>query len=356
VLVVGFYFRNFVPNTVSYYEPADSLGLGLVRASNVLAIALGMGGGESLWTFSGPTVATLLLMSAVLLVAILWNQRSERARALGLLLFVGFVACYALVIGWERPLCLGYYGTYPALGLCCVYYVWGLYASARVGSFVQAFLVALVCAIFPLNTHFGLEYGSDKHQEMEPLEQDLRAGAPPYKVVRYHWTVIYSEMGSTESLFARLRSLRDAGCGNFRYMGENPPFREVPLSLTPTAVNGITWDEGTFRVSGEDSYLVFSVPEPTLVAGVRVTYIHSGEAGGKYADTNPAFRLFWKRRDQNTFPPFQSYSNTWLGTGPEEQTETIWVDETIDQLRIHPDDKPCNFKIVNIVLIVPSEE
>jgi hypothetical protein len=147
-------------------------------------------------------------------------------------------------------------------------------------------------------------------------------------------------------------NLRDAGCGNFRYMGEDPPFREIPLSLTPTDVKGLTWDKGTARVSEEDCYLVFPMPERKLVAGVRITYIHSGEPG-----VRPAFRLFWKRSDQKEFPPDQSLSMPSLETGPEEKTtETMWIDEAIDQLRIHPDDKPCTFKILKMVLIVPTEQ
>jgi hypothetical protein len=46
-----------------------------------------------------------------------------------------------------------------------------------------------------------------------------------------------------------------------------------------------------------------------------------------------------------------------LETGPEEKTtETMWIDEAIDQFRIHPDDKPCTFKILKMVLIVPTEQ
>jgi hypothetical protein len=378
LVVVGLYFHNFEFGTIEqipgYSGQGDSVRTRLKRAVQILAAAPGVGGGaeswtrmwgmkeaepwaEWMWKFSGLAVAALLLISAVLLIVTLWNQPRERSRALGLLLFVGFVVCYALLLGWERRNIRDYYSTFPALGLCCIYYVWGLYASSGAGSFAQVGLFAFVCAMFPLNTYNGLMSAWWSHTWIkEPMEQALRDGAPPYKIIRYHrdafwWGVVPGD------LHQLLTSMRDAGCGNFRYMGEDPPFREVPLSLTPTAVKGLTWDKGTARVSGEDDYLIFPVPERRLVAGVRITYIHSGDAGGGPALS--AFRLFWKRSDQKEFPPDQSLSLPvpWLETGPEERTtETIWIDETIDQLRIHPDNKPCDFKILKIVLLVPAEK
>jgi hypothetical protein len=360
LLVVGLYFRNFDYQTIEQIEGysghGDSVRVRLERAVQVLSIALGTGGtGRGLWKLSGPAVAVLLLISAVLLVVALWNQPRERSRALGLLLFLGFVACYALLLGWERQMVArGYYSTFPALGLCCIYYVWGLYASCSVGSFAQVVIFAVVCAMFPVNTYHGLNWAREHHnQRMEPTEQAMRAGVPPYKLIRFHRNTLVPGGNDTgDWLIPLVRSLRDAGCGNFRYMGEDPPFREVPMSLTPTAMKGLTWNEGNAHVSSEDDYLIFPVPERRLVAGVRITYIHSGNAGGR-----PAFRLFWKRSDQNEFPTDQSLSMPWLQTGPEERTTgTIWIDETIDQVRIHPDDKPCTFKILKMVLIVPGNQ
>jgi hypothetical protein len=358
LMIVGLYFRNYTFNAVYYLEPADSMGIGLTRAAKLLAISFGMGGGESLWAITGPAVAALMLITAGLLAVIWWNQPIERSRAWGLLLFVFFVVCYALLLGWERPHIVGYYGTFPALGLCAVYYAWGLYASSRIGSIVQTCLFAFTCATLPINTHLGLVTGWEHHHETEGLEQALRDGMPPHKIVRYYRGVFYSNSGATDWLFPLLRSLRDAGCGNFRYMGEDPRFREVSLSLTPTTVKGLTWDRGTARVYGEDSYLDFPVAETRPIAGVRITYVHSSDTGGR-----PAFRLFWKRSDQKDFPSDQSFppdhtlALPWMETGPEERTTgTIWIDETIDQLRIHPDDKPCDFKILNLVLIVPANQ
>jgi hypothetical protein len=356
--LAGLYFRNFVFGTteewIDYMAPqTDSAGFRLTRGLQVLAIAFGLGGAETVWPFSGPTVAVLLLITAGLLIVTFWNQTRERQRVLGLLLFVGFVSCYALLVGWERQLCfVGYYGIIPALGLCCMYYVWGLYGSPRVGAFAQVVLFACVCAVFPFNTHNGLVYARDHHyRQMEPLEQALREGTPPYKIITYHRMALDNGYHNTgDYLIPLLRSLRESGCGNFRYMGEDPPFQEVPISLTPTAVKGLIWDKGTARVSAKDSYLIFPVPESRRVAGVRITYVHSSDTGGR-----PAFQLFWKRSDQKEFPPDQSLFMPWLETGPDEKTTgTIWIDQTIDQLRIHPDDKPCDFKILKVVLIVPA--
>jgi hypothetical protein len=225
--------------------------------------------------------------------------------------------------------------------------------DVQLGSFAQVILFGFMCAIFPLNTYYGVSWACDHHyRKMEPLEQAMRDGAPPYKIIAHHRNGLGADYCTTgDWLHPHLRRMRDAGCSNFRYVGEDPPFREVPLSLTPAAVKGLTWHEGIARVSGEDSYFLFPVPEPRRIAGVRITYVHSSDTVGK-----PAFRLFWKGSDQKEFPPDQSLSMPLLDIGPEERTTlTIWIDEAIDQLRIHPDDKPCDFKIVSIVLIVPAD-
>src|SRR5262249_52890659 len=154
-------------------------------------------------------------------------------------------------------------------------YVWGIYGRPGVGTLVQTCLFVLVCAVFPLNTTCGLGMGSYQLWHSELVKRDLKSGAPPYKIVRYHWDRMYFDMGSTAPLIPHLRDLRDAGCGDFRHMGEDPLFREVPMSVTPISIEGATWDKGTAHVFGKDAYLIFPVPETKPVAGVRITYVHS---------------------------------------------------------------------------------
>lgn len=38
-----------------------------------------------------------------------------------------------------------------------------------------------------------------------------------------------------------------------------------------------------------------------------------------------------------------------------DRTLTVWVDATIDQFRLYPDDAPCEFRLSRIELLVPDQ-
>jgi hypothetical protein len=152
--------------------------------------------------------------------------------------------------------------------------------------------------------------------------------------------------------------LHHAGIGQFKLLKDTPTFRELPLAIVPTAVDQMTWSEGIGHGFGHNSSLTFTLDVPQLIYAIRLKYSYGPTA------VNPAFfRMAWKNTGRNDFDTAErnihlklQHWQTYAPTGPGEKTLTIWVNETIDQFRIQPDTKPCDFRLAEIVVLVPSAE
>jgi hypothetical protein len=148
-------------------------------------------------------------------------------------------------------------------------------------------------------------------------------------------------------------------------VGEPPGYREIPVPVAPVEVRQMTWKGGTGR--GNDPYLVFALQQPQLVGqdphlvydartplpvdGIRLKYTYEDTPVGR----GPAFfQMFWRGSDRSDFG-LDRWSFRWLDVGPGERTTTVWVHDTIDQFRIHPDNKPCAFTLTEITLLVPAD-
>jgi hypothetical protein len=117
----------------------------------------------------------------------------------------------------------------------------------------------------------------------------------------------------------------------------------VLIPIVPADLKQIEWKDRTGHGSGPDSYLMFALPQPTVVAAVRIRWSHSN-------GYTTFFRAFWRRSDRSEFPKQHQY---YWSYGLEEPL-TIYIADTIDQIRIHPDVKPIDFTISEIALLVPS--
>jgi hypothetical protein len=135
---------------------------------------------------------------------------------------------------------------------------------------------------------------------------------------------------------------------SFLLLDDPPSSRDIPLPVEPVALSGMTWKDGTGIAQGGDPRIVFALEKPQFVHALRLKY--------SYAEANgPAhFRLSWKRNDQANFDGAGRSVRLELSTGPGERTETVLVRDTVDQIRIDPDDKPCVFTIAEIVLQAPA--
>jgi hypothetical protein len=90
------------------------------------------------------------------------------------------------------------------------------------------------------------------------------------------------------------------------------------------------------------------LPAPEFVAGIRLRFSHSNPYSAN-------IQVSWKKSDESAFPKSAQYirPRCFLDLQPGENTLTIYIADTIDQVRIHADDKPFDFCPSEIVLLVP---
>jgi hypothetical protein len=180
---------------------------------------------------------------------------------------------------------------------------------------------------------------------MEAFEKDLRAGVPTYVLLRRHAPFLYFSLN--DQLGEGMMMLHRAAIGPFHSLRDDPAFRQVPLPAVPDGLEQMTWEGGSARGTGDDPSVVFTLPEPRFVGGIRITY--------SYPDTDGSplyFRVFWRRSDRGDFSQRQSYLNAYLERAAAQKTATIWIGETIDQFVIHPNNKDRYFKINKLILLI----
>ena len=90
--------------------------------------------------------------------------------------------------------------------------------------------------------------------------------------------------------------LRGAGVGAFRYLRDDPPFREIALPLTPVETHDMEWQDGVAHATKMYGYVTFALPRDIHVAGIRLDYT--------YLNRNrvvPFLGLYWKSSDEADF-------------------------------------------------------
>jgi hypothetical protein len=278
------------------------------------------------------------------------GRPEERPRALGLLAFLAAVVSLAAGLGWGRSgqgELAGFqdrYVTMAAPALCLVFFSCELFGTPFVRRFVPTCLFVATCLFLWPSTRDGLVQGRVLWAHTRAFERDVRRGVPTYALVRRYTPYLHP---SQDALAEFLGMLHRAGIGVFRSLRGNPAFREVSVPLTPSDVRSLTWEGGTAHVTGFDSELVFTLPEPRYVAGIRLTYTHRNAQG-----TPACFQLDWKRGAQADYQEGQRYAIWALPTGPEKTT-TVWLSDEVKQFRIQPDNQRCEFHIAKLVLLVP---
>jgi hypothetical protein len=317
------------------------------------------GSDESIPPVFGVGVLVLSLLSAALLVVVWRKQPQERPRALGLLLFLGAMAALAWAMGSARAgrgPGAGYQGRYVILAtpvLCCLYFVWECYGPPRSRRLIQIGLVTALCLLFSLNVRTTLQFAKEHREQMGAAERDVLAGMTPRAVTMRNLSFVYdSQAGPEEAeyMVSLLTMLRRAGIKPFNRMAEEADAREVAFPVVPVAMNQMTWKDGVGEGHGDDPYLVFALPEPQLVRGIRVTCAYERTA------LPITFQAFWRRQsDQPEFEEGRSYTQE-LKEDAGERTILIPVNETIDQFRIDPDVKPCVIRLTKIELLVPAAD
>lgn len=345
LLLTAFFFTNF-QHGISRANASADWGITLETSLAVLTASFG----PLLywfWPFAGYTILLVLVVSAgVLVEAATTGGVPERARSLGLLIFLAALTTLALVLGWTHGNSGVYrafsYYLYPVLTSCWVYLAWCVFRPTTVGFFAQAVLFTFLCLILPLTIQPGLGAARHRQAAVAALEQDVRNGVLPYVLLARHAAALGGGMDGAD-LTAAMILLRQDRLGPFRKLQDNPHFRELPLALEPVEVNEIRWEGGSAHGTGAGSYLTFALPQPIAVAGIRLKGLSSN-------GSDAVLQLSWKKSDAAGFPEKpQAVFNSGVSLNPL----TVFIADMIDQVRIYPDVKEFDFRIAELVLLVP---
>ncbi len=303
------------------------------------------------WPDSGGLLFVLLSLCTVILPVVMWRNRGlGRSRALALLLFLGALVTLGLGVGRGR----GYKGveyalTYqlmPTMVLPCLYFIYGLYRPRTLGYFLQMCLFFLVSLAVAFDMQAGIPEIRNRHEAVKALEKDVEAGNPPSVLIARHSGLLRN--GDLDQNIANvLKEFREVKIGAFRHLHDDPPFQEQPVPLETVELVDATRDEETNFIhgNGDASYLVIRLPEPTFVAGIRMDCTTPTQLEG-----TGNFQILWGSKEHGSFP------TSGIGYPGIGDTLTVFISDTVDEIRIYPDAKPFTSGLTNIVLLLPGME
>lgn len=301
-------------------------------------------------------MAVVLAIVSFGLGAVVLKSAKERARAAGLLLFIGAMTTLALAVGLGRNGFEPRYVTLSVPVVCCIYLVASIYCPPRVCTYSLMALFAVPCVCFWINTHSGLRYGSSLRSELGSFERGMVKGVPPYRLVHAYLAYLHPNVQLVNDY---LPMLRDANIGDFRFLRPNPRFEEIDVPLQPFDLRHCTWKNGTATTTSSDAYIDFAVPKAIFAAGIHLTYTVENTAG-----TPPYFSIAWRPNTSSAFTRERSYyvsptgdranweRGSWARIGEPETEMNLWVCDRVEGIRIKPDLQPCVFRLSELKLLV----
>ena len=354
--LVGRYFVGFeeVPN----YALGSTFSATAEEAVRFFAAGFGPTFRGS-WPLSGVAAVLALLATTALLLWTIRYRPEERARALGLASFLAAMGSLALGLGFG-----GRYGfqaryvTLAAPAWCAAHLVWAICPSPAwlPRSLGPSALALAALASFHPNLQSGLEHARDLRTHLAAFEHDVAAGEPPYRLVARHGRYLHPHH---ELLSDYMPMLRAAGVGAFAELRDDPPFVEIPIRLDALSIEQCTIDGDTIRATGGIPEIVLALPAAERVAGFRLRCAYRSlqpglpcialywHGGGAEAGFGKRYYMFSPTGDRATWE-----RNSWSRRSEAEITLTCWIDEPATHLRLHPDYKPCELRIRELVMLV----
>jgi hypothetical protein len=360
LLLVPLYFVGFVggthrPNLANLHDIETWLKV----AGQSLVMSLGAVG-LPLWHELRWLVAGLALFGVAGLGLLRLRRPQECYRVAGLFFFLGALASVALGLAWgrfwgARDAGLAWRYSYLGLPALCCLYLSGVAWAAPAGRLLQMTLFTVACVLWPVNFQTVQQYVAFRQASMSQLERDVRQGMPPGVLAERHWGWQCGYY-SPEYLAARLRMLRSAGVGDFRLLRADSTCREMPLPAVPVQVKDLVWANGEAVNFGDKPLAAFGLPAPRWVYAVRLKYRR--DLGTPY----PGLRVLWGVASQDAWteaepePPHcaEDWTLQTAGAKAKEERLTVWVDGTMDQLRVIPDKTLGRLRITSMTLLVPE--
>jgi hypothetical protein len=356
LVLTALYFIGWQP--VPYHPRSRGIHQTVETAVRFVTIGIGPAARGG-WPVSGLLPMAAFAASAGLLIRVWRDRPGERARAAGLLCFLGALASLAVGLGLGRD---GFETRYVTLALpawCAGYFAWSLYGG-RAGAPARGALALAALALHPGNTAFGLHYARELRSQLGGFERDMAAGVPLHELLHRYGPWLHPH----HDVPARyLPMLRRAGVGHYAALRQDSAMHAVPLDLHPVRATELAWLDSTARVAGPRPALLFRLPGNRLVTGIRLRYRYRSDDG-----TLPYIAMRWRKRGEPEFASdhFYKYSptgdranwerGTWDTIHDSATALTVWISDTVGEIQITPDFRPAVFRIDELSLIVPERE
>ncbi|MEP6687278.1 MAG: hypothetical protein ABJC36_02955 [Gemmatimonadales bacterium] len=355
LLLTAIYFIGW--ERVPYHPRSAGIYQTLKTSAQFVTIGLGPATRVA-WPLPGITVLAFFAATLATLARAWRDRPGERARAGGLILFLGAMASLALGLGMGRNGFEVRYVTLAVPAWCAGYLAWALYGGPDTRRWVPRGLAAVALVTLWWNVAIGLEYGRDLHDHLAAFERDLVAGVPRRDLVRRYdpWLHPHQDVP-----IEYLPMLRAAGIGVYRDLRDDPPARTVALDLTPSAVGGATWHDSTMTTSADEAWVDFTLPADRYVTGLRLRYEFTSRSG-----VLSFVGLRWQRRGQvdysdgnyKKFSPTGDRANwergTWTRLADSTTTVTVVLADTIGRIRVLSNYDPGILRIRELVLLEPE--
>jgi hypothetical protein len=296
---------------------SPGLGASLITSLEFLSGAFGMNAGVYAWPIFGLAVLALIGVSALACLNA-WRRRDlEPSAAAGLLLLLTATLGLAFAIGHGRSGFGKWSGLAPRYvtlmipGVCAIYFTSLICASRILRQSLLGTLLAILCLAVPTSIREALTWGRARIGMMQAFEKDLRAGSPPWLLAEQYQGFIAQP---PEVIAEAIPVLHRAGIGLFRAVKNGPPVSLVALPVSPGAP------------------LSFQFSRPVFVAAIRLKCKSTPNACG------PRDILF-RRSAQNGSPALEQRSHLEHGSNPADQALLAVINESINEIRIDPDNR-----------------
>ncbi len=337
---------------------AFEVGPGAVVKTSLkyLSMSFGPAVQPPIWPVSGAVVLGLLSVCGACLAVSMWWRGPSFRRGIGLGLSLFLIACLVtgLAVGLSRASWShGYlfrprYATSAAPFALGLYFVWEFCAPRRWVPLGRMVLFTLAASTLMLNTTITLNSELWRKPFSIAFENDVRNGMPIPLLVSKYASLTHHDH---EKIEYYLKALRDARIGDYRYLPPDPLYRELQIPLDPVALNHVEWQGKSGRATGNRPYLAFDIGEPQFVCGLRIRYSSTNPEG-----LNPYFELFTRNSLLEADFGKRRYLHVDLPSDGREVDVPIWLFDTIDQIQIHPDKRPCDFTISSVTLLLPERD
>jgi hypothetical protein len=318
---------------------------GMQTALEFLSTGLGQPYKPLWWLWAGATV--LLSLFCIRACVRAWAANPiEKPRALALLSFLAAIVGLALGLAWGRSRFgegMGLSRRYVTLAaplFCWSYLVAALYFRRLPASVLQVVLALAASFMLYPNSTQGLAYAQSLHDgKIGGFLTDLRGGMPLFALTNRYSR--YPRALAVPEFRARMGDcmvmLKEAGVGEFPLLCLDPAYRTVP------AATELNYARGSYQTRLDHAQLVYAVK-------MRYRFRYKP----RHDTPNASVILTWRAATPTGADLGEKGFEEPMLQEEAENSLILWVNETLSEFTIYPDNKTNICDILAVEVLVPA--